>query len=81
MQKYIAFGLYRKNEAGGHQEVKSGPREGSEVYLAEDVQATLRTYGRHLDNCEAASCGVFDDNRSARQCTCGLESLMVSRTE
>ena len=40
MQKYIAFGLYRKNEAGGHQEV-SAPRQGAHVYLAEDVDRAV----------------------------------------
>lgn len=51
MEKYIAFGLYRKNEHGGHTEI-SKPREGEHVYLAADVQRAhgiLRNVLKMLD--------------------------------
>lgn len=38
MQKYIAFGLYQKNELGGHAAVRSVLTGGDEVYLATDVE-------------------------------------------
>lgn len=45
MEKYIAFGLYQKNELGGHQEA-IGPNdpkagEAKAVYLADDVHSLL----------------------------------------
>jgi hypothetical protein len=41
MEKFVAFGLYRKNELGGHQPAQLPPKQGSEVYLAADVDALL----------------------------------------
>ena len=77
MEKYIAFGLYQKNEQGAFQPAGK-PSLQQDVYLASDVQAALSKYGQHLRNCEAGSMGVFDDCRSPRQCSCGFDSLMGS---
>jgi hypothetical protein len=40
MQKYIAFGLYNRNEHGAYQESME-PGEPKPVYLAADVHALL----------------------------------------
>lgn len=65
MEKYIAFGLYRKNPLGGHQEI-SKRREGEHVYLASDVEALLKKLsGARLDwgmtcDCECKGCDALD---------------------
>lgn len=41
VKKYIAFGLYQKNELGGHQEAME-PGEAKSVYLASDVDARIK---------------------------------------
>jgi hypothetical protein len=41
MEKFVAFGLYRKNELGGHQPAQLPPPQGSEVYLASDVETLI----------------------------------------
>lgn len=41
MGKYIAFGLYQKNEQGGHVAARPIARGGDAVYLAADVDTLL----------------------------------------
>lgn len=50
MEKYIAFGLYRKNEHGGHQEAME-PGEAKPVYLAKDVDALLHELRDLIQRC------------------------------
>lgn len=57
MDKYIAFGLYRKNEQGGHQEI-SKPREGEHVYLASDVDALLKALREIVEDHAASHDGT-----------------------
>lgn len=58
MEKYIAFGLYRKNEHGGHQEAME-PGEAKQVYLAADVDKLRELLSRAVelfqDECDAVS--------------------------
>lgn len=48
MEKYIAFGLYRKNAQGGHQPTLGNDVHGVQVYLADQVDARLAEAERIL---------------------------------
>jgi hypothetical protein len=47
MEKFIAFGLYRKNEHGAHQEAME-PGEAKPVYLVKDVDARVAELEKQL---------------------------------
>jgi hypothetical protein len=58
MKTYIAFGLYRKNELGGHQEAigPGDPKAGvaKDVYLASDVDGRIAALEKALRLCLSA---------------------------
>lgn len=66
MEKYIAFGLYHKNEHGGHQEAME-PGIAKPVYLAKDVAALAK---RLIEDAEGLAYN--------RELMAELQSLMVT---
>jgi hypothetical protein len=68
MEKYIAFGLYRKNELGGHQEALDvTPGVAKDVYMASDVDALLQKLSHARLTwamgcpCKCQACAELDD--------------------
>lgn len=66
MERYIAFGLYQKNDQGGHQLAIDGGIHGEAVYLAAQVDALLKKISdARLDwgmvcSCHCAECERLD---------------------
>lgn len=51
MEKYIAFGLYQKNDVGGHQPVRATFMLGDEVYLAADTDKLVQALHQIRNGC------------------------------